>query len=177
MTIQSFNPNSDCIRTFQGHVIDPLNPDPDKITIVDIAHALSFIPRFNGHTQRFYSVAEHSIEVWEDVRKEFPGNFRLQLAALLHDASEAYLLDIPTPVKKRIPGYKDAENNLMKIIAEKFGFSYPLDEVVTLCDKRIFRFEWINLMQYGSGACMTATPFKVARERFMEVFDILTSKL
>ncbi len=104
------------IRVHSGIMIDPLNPKCQEISIEDIAHGLSMICRFAGHTKYFYSVAEHSIITSYRVENKH------KLAALLHDASEAYLLDIPSPLKKKLRRYKNAEYKLMRIIAEKFKF-------------------------------------------------------
>src|SRR5690606_28894528 len=111
-----FTPN--CIRTHSGNYIDVLNPNPDLIDINDIAHSLSMQCRFGGHTKVFYSVAQHSVECAKRVSPEF------QLAALLHDASEAFLLDIPSPIKHRLTNYKEIENTLMQVIAKKFSFQW-----------------------------------------------------
>lgn len=133
-----FEPN--CIRTFLGHYIDPLNADPSKIEILDIAHALSMQPRFSGHLPRFLSVAEHCCFCFDKA----PDG--LKKAALLHDASEAYLLDMPSPIKHRIAGYVDAENKLMKAIAFKFEFEYPLDPIIKDIDKQELVNEWFGVM-------------------------------
>lgn len=125
-----------CIRTYTGRYVDPFDPKPDDIVIEDIAHALSNLCRFGGHTKCFYSVAEHSLLCAVLV----PGEHKL--AALLHDASEAYLVDIPTPIKNRLPGYVEAEDRLMKVIAEKFGFKYPFSEFVKCADKGALEIEW-----------------------------------
>lgn len=126
----------DCIRTFTGLYMNVFEPTPDMIHIDDIAHALSNQPRFAGHLKNFYSVAEHSVLV----SKLVPDEYKLQ--ALLHDASEAYLLDIPSPIKRRLPEYKILEDNLMKVIAEKFQFEYPLNPIVKAADKTALEREW-----------------------------------
>ena len=171
----SINPN--VIRTFTGQEIDPLNPAPEQINIVDIAHALSFIPRFNGHSQRFFSVAEHSLHCYEEARKAFPGDFELQLTALMHDASVAYLLDVPTPVKQRMNGYVLAESRLMIMIAEKFDFEFPLNGIITSIDRFCLRLEFQSYMVVGSGAIMHAEPFNAVKNRFLKVFYLLTNKI
>lgn len=109
------------IFTSSGKLIDPFDPSPNLITIEDIANALSNIPRFGGHTPIFYSVANHSINCCISAntsRKD-------ALYMLLHDASEAYLLDIPTPVKIRLPEYLAAEKYMQEIIYRKFVGSLP----------------------------------------------------
>lgn len=126
------------IRTYSGFYIDPLNPNPDAIQIRDIAHALTNQCRFAGHTHRRFSVAQHSIMVADAVPEEH------KLAALLHDASEAYLLDIPTPVKAALSGYMEAEDRLMKVIADKFGFKWPLHISIKEADKKALEWEWHN---------------------------------
>lgn len=105
------------IVTFTGRVIEPLNPDPAEIDILDIAHALSNQCRFTGHTNEFYSVAQHSVLVSRHCAPEDA------LWGLLHDASEAYLADIPRPVKRFTDwgrGYLDAENTLMFSVIDAF---------------------------------------------------------
>lgn len=131
---------TDKIRLHSGKYMDPLNPKIDDIDINDIAHGLSMQCRFGGHTKIFYPISEHSI--W--VSLHCPPD--LQLAALLHDASEAYLLDIPSPVKSRIPGYKEAEDNLMRIIAEKFQFEYPLHPKIKEEDQKALQWEWNKIV-------------------------------
>ncbi len=126
------------IRTFSGRYINPFNPNPNDIDIVDIAHALTNQCRFAGHTQRRLSIAQHSIMVADSVPA------RHKLAALMHDASEAYLLDIPTPVKDNLPGYREAENQLMTVIAQKFGFQWPMHDCIKEADRNALEWEWHN---------------------------------
>lgn len=133
------------IRTYTGQDIDVLNPDPDLICIEDIAHSLSYMLRFCGHTNEFYSVARHSIHCLERV-EEVGENKSLQLAALLHDASEAYMMDIPSPLKQCLPEYKKIENNLMAVIAQKFGFDYPLHPMIHQFDKALCEIEFSRFM-------------------------------
>lgn len=124
------------IATYTGHCFDLAAMDPDTIDIRDIARALSMNCRWGGHVNEFYSVAEHSARVCENVKPEF------KLAALLHDASEAYLLDIPKPFKNMLPDYMALEDKLMRVIAEKFGFEYPLPEEVKIADRNVLEWEW-----------------------------------
>lgn len=128
------------IRTFTGKMINVFEPDPDLICIEDIAHALSNLCRFGGHTRRFYSVAEHSLRVAAIVPEKH------KIAGLLHDASEAYLVDLPSPIKYFIPKYQEYEQNLMLAIAEKFGFDYPLHSEVVRADRQLLEVEWGEMM-------------------------------
>jgi len=103
------------IETGTGAKFNYLSDDTDGIRLADIASALSKQCRYTGHCSRFYSVAEHSFFVSLHVPKEFA------LAGLLHDASEAYLSDIASPIKQLMPEYKGIEDGIMKRIAKKFN--------------------------------------------------------
>jgi len=81
------------IQTCTGKRFDLLDSDPESICIEDIAHSLSHQSRFTGHCKWFYSVALHSILVCEKAEPQD------KLYALLHDAAEAYIGDISTPLK------------------------------------------------------------------------------
>ena len=134
-----YTPN--CIRTVSGIYINVFEPKPEMICIEDIAHALSYQCRFGGHLPKFYSVAEHSLNCSYLIEDS-----NLKLAALLHDASEAYLLDIPRPIKSGLTNYKEIEDSLMKVIAEKFGFEYPLHSKIKEIDEIMLQTEWDILM-------------------------------
>ncbi len=103
------------IETRSGKRVDYFNPDPDTIDIEDIAYALANQCRYNGHSAMFYSVAEHSVAVARLVPKQF------QLLALLHDAAEAYVGDIPSPLKQHLGGFKDIEDGIAQTIYKKYG--------------------------------------------------------
>lgn len=153
------------VRTFTGNMVNVFNPHPATICIEDIAHALSNICRFGGHTRSFYSVAEHSLRVARIVEHKHA------LAGLLHDASEAYLVDLPTPVKMAMPKYYEAEYRLMEVIALKFGFTYPLKKAVAKADRLLLETEWMELMADGAGYT-PLSPLE-ARARFLEYFDCI----
>jgi len=128
----------DCIRTFTGKYINVFEPDPELIDIEDIAHALSHQCRFGGHLRHFYSVAQHSIVCCRQAQEGH------QLAALLHDASEAYLLDIPSPIKKRLPDYQAIEARLQEAIEAKFGFT--VENHVKMIDALVLVHEYEALV-------------------------------
>lgn len=109
----------DWIQTFCSHQFWVLDTRPEDIDIYDVAHALSMVCRFNGHCLRFYSVAEHSVLLAIHFIKK--GEFVNALWALLHDGTEAYLCDVPKPIKPFLTGYKEVEDNLMSVIAKRFG--------------------------------------------------------
>lgn len=120
------------IQTYTGKQFFPFDPKPDQIDITDIAHALSNTCRYTGHCRYYYSVAQHSVHVAEQLEGS-----KLALAGLLHDASEAYLADVARPIKGHIEGYADLEKTLDEAIAEKFGVEYPWPDAVKDVDTRI----------------------------------------
>lgn len=103
------------IRTYSGQDIDLRNLDVEKVKLVDIAHSLSMQCRFSGHTRHFYSVAQHSVLVSYLVSPE------CALQGILHDAAEAYIGDITSPVKSMLIGIKEIEHDLLVSIGMKFG--------------------------------------------------------
>jgi hypothetical protein len=112
------------IQTASGGRFYPLNPRPQDVRLDDIAHALANICRYTGHCSQFYSVAQHSVLVSLAVA---PGH---ALWALLHDASEAYLVDVPRPLKQHpsFDAYRDAEAEVERCIAVAFGLCWPIPE-------------------------------------------------
>jgi hypothetical protein len=157
------------IRTFTDKVFDLKLLDPASICIEDIAHGLSMQPRFGGQLNGFLSVAQHSCLVAVSVPVEH------RLAALLHDASEAYLGDMPSPFKKILPDFKEHENRVMEVIAEKFGFDFPLHKKVKEADYKMLSVEWIECVE-KKNAAFYWTP-KQAKERFLEHFYELSSSV
>ena len=119
------------ITTFTKKRFDPLSPDVSLIDIKDIAHSLSLLCRANGHFPTFYSVAQHSINCAKEAKARGLGN-RVQLACLLHDASEAYISDVTRPVKSALEKYKEIEKNLESKIYEKFLGSALTEEEYAL---------------------------------------------
>jgi len=109
----------DWTETYTGVKFWAIDPIPEEINILDIAHALSQICRFNGHCNKFYSVAQHSVLAAEEAYK-MGYDIMVQFTALMHDASEAYLCDIPRPIKPSLSNYKGIEENLMRCIFDKF---------------------------------------------------------
>lgn len=116
-----------CISTFYGHVFDPTSPTAEDICIEDIAHALSYLSRANGHFRAFYSVARHSINCAKEVKAQ-GFTEKVQLLALLHDSAEAYIGDLTRPLRRHIPAFSDYERNLQKLIYEKYATTDVTDE-------------------------------------------------
>lgn len=111
------------INTYYGHTIDYIKPDPNEIDIRDIAHNLSFENRFIGQTAEPYSVAQHCVlgsYIFEEM--ELP---ELAFLFLLHDAAEAYLKDIPTPLKYLLSEpYRNIEDRFNLAIHQRFNVEY-----------------------------------------------------
>jgi len=114
------------ITTYSGQHFDPAKPEPKKIDIRDIAHALSLTCRGNGHVKSFFSVGQHCINCAMEAEARGLAR-RVILACLLHDAGEAYMSDVPRPLKPAMPEYLRMEEQLLQVIYTKF-LGAPLDE-------------------------------------------------
>lgn len=136
------------IETFTGRTFAPLAPVWTDIQVEDIAHALENQCRFSGHVRSRYSVAEHSVRV--SVLLGARGYSRqIQLWGLLHDASEAYLVDLPTPLKAhdvfgRI--YRAAEAKLQKAVCRRFSLPEKEPAAVRVADRVLLATEVRDLM-------------------------------
>lgn len=144
--------------TYTGKMIEVTAPSPDSVNSLDIAHALSQIPRASGHFKHFYSVAQHSINC---MREALARGFskRVCYACLIHDCSEAYLCDIPTPLKKELEEYRRIEDKFEKAILKKYGL-YPLTDeekyLVKKVDEAILYYEF--KMLHTIPICFERTP-------------------
>lgn len=134
------------MRTFTGKLVDPVNLQLDDIEIADIAHSLSQICRYNGHGAFVLSVAQHSVAMSALVPAIMqqagiisdPIEYQMIAAVcLMHDSCEAYLSDIPTPLKIAISYPEQIENHTLQIIFEKYGLVFEEYERIKIFDKRI----------------------------------------
>jgi uncharacterized protein len=119
------------LQTVSGRWVNPFDPDPDQLDPGDIARALANQCRFGGHSRVFYSVAQHSVVVSRLV-EERGGDAEDAFAALMHDASEAYLGDMPHPLKHRSPlgaAFKTAEDHVERAIRERFRIKPDVPEI------------------------------------------------
>lgn len=133
------------ILTYTGQQFDLIDPQPDMVHPQDIAHALSRLPRFNGHTPVHYSVAEHSIRVASIVPVQY------QLSALLHDATEAYVGDMVRPLKQLLPAYSRIEKRVWSAICARFEFPETLHVCVHRADMQLLATERRDLMPKHDG--------------------------
>jgi 5'-deoxynucleotidase YfbR-like HD superfamily hydrolase len=117
------------IETFSGQFVDTKKPDPATIRLEDIAHALGNICRFGGHSKRFYSVAQHAVFVCERVKRRGYGT-RAQFAALHHDDAEAFLGDIPRPLKPLLgKKYKDLSDRMDRAIITALDLPVTVEDL------------------------------------------------
>lgn len=149
--------NGNFMNTFLGGKYWPLDPRPEDVHIEDVAHHLSLLCRYTGAVMKFYSVAEHSYWMSFLVPREH------QFAALMHDATEAYLGDVGRPLKRHLPNYKDIEESNWTVIAAKFGLPLVLPKIVHDMDGLICLAEQEQL-------CSWYTPEDATRQR--EHYDL-----
>ena len=137
------------IQTFTGMRIDPRNITADQVQIEDIAHALANKCRFSGHCDPFYSVADHSMRVAALVGAPH------KLYALLHDAAEAYLPDVPTPLKEYFGELEGLECRVMAAIRGKFMPNWMASgatrEIVKFADLSMLAAERRDLLPHVDG--------------------------
>ena len=138
------------IETFTGRNVDILDPDPNEICIEDIAHALANTNRFGGHTRVPYSVAEHSVRM-SHIVPEF-----LAMDALMHDAQEAYIGDMPSPFKKVMQEFQFYEDRIECVIRKAFdlpGSKHDprikhYDNVMLITEARDLGLSWWNTLKH-----------------------------
>ncbi|HSC04225.1 MAG TPA: hypothetical protein VLC49_12920 [Solirubrobacteraceae bacterium] len=119
------------LQTVSGRWVNPFDPDPGQLDEGDIARALANLCRFGGHSRVFYSVAQHCVIV-SRVVEERGGDVEDAFAALMHDAGEAYLGDMPHPLKHRSAlgaAFRDAESRLEEAIRDRFGIKANVPDI------------------------------------------------
>lgn len=119
------------LQTVSGRWVNPFEPDPGQIDPGDIARALANQCRFGGHSRVFYSVAQHCVIVSRVVEAR-DGDVEDVFAALMHDAAEAYLGDMPHPLKHRSAlgaAFREAEARLEVAIRDRFKIRVDVPEI------------------------------------------------
>lgn len=133
----------EAISTHTGRSFRPLDPAPDQIALADLAHGLSNVCRGAGQTAFFYSVALHSIHVTEELARNDESE-RVQFYGLLHDAPEAYITDVPSPLKRHLPGFRAIEDDIQNAVWAAFDVEPPsADEyrAVKRADRALGQYE------------------------------------
>lgn len=144
--------NATTMQTYTGKLVDLANFTEEDVRLPDIAHALALINRFTGHTVFPYTVAQHSVVVSQLV------DACDAMHALLHDASEAYLGDISTPLKSLLPDYVQLEEHVQRTILRKFGLRWPIPPAVKVADTRALLHEKSKLMAVQHDWGISAEP-------------------
>lgn len=170
----------DWILTHSGKRFSFQDINPDAINIEDIATALSNICRFTGHLDQHYSVAQHCVLVSHLVEPH------LAFEALMHDASEAYCGDVSSPLKARLPDYREIEGRVDRAIRAKYGLPLVESPEVKVADLRMLATEMGMFCRHSAQALpdpakyppadmmgLRLLPAEEARVAFLQRFELL----
>lgn len=167
------------IQTVSGRYVDVLHPRPTDIELGDIAHHLAQLCRFGGAVRRFYSVAEHSVRVARILPPP------LRLAGLLHDAGEAYVADLASPIKRTLPSYQYVEGLVQEAVRQRFDLQLGRDDEAAIkrADIVLLATERRDLMPHDNTEWsvlagvspleerITPLSIEAARDAFLAAFD------
>lgn len=172
----------DFIPTYSGERFYYRNPQQLQVKLEDIAHGLAMNPRFGGQCQKFYSVALHSVLVSKELENQGYSK-KIQFYGLLHDAPEAYMGDVPAPLKKELENVKQIEENIMNVIWNALDIQHPTGEEwrkVKQADKILLYHEASELVSRDNWAekvdrdyNLTSGSRKEDKERFLSRFTDL----
>ena len=164
------------IKTYTGKFVNPFDMRDEDFDIEDIAHALSNLCRYTGHTKFFYSVAQHSVYVSQ--------HFSLRYAkiGLLHDGAEAYINDLASPIRRhpQLAGYNQLERELLARLLRHFCGIVEVPEEVRDVDSIVFTTEAHQLFQSLDGFSFKHSPalFRIkewtpaeAKKRFLDRYE------
>lgn len=179
-----------CIETYSGRDFNVLCPKPDDVCIEDIGHSLALQCRFSGHCSRFYSVAEHCVRCAELIARQGHG-LQLQLYALLHDAAEAYIGDITTPMKSLLPAVRNIEHEIQLAILGAARLPEPNEDdlaIAKAADNILLMTEAAVLIESGgknwnidaepdSSITITGWPPGLSEQKFLDRFHHLHQQL
>jgi 5'-deoxynucleotidase YfbR-like HD superfamily hydrolase len=176
------------LQTVSGRWVNPFEPDPAQLDPGDVARALANQCRFGGHSRVFYSVAQHSLIVSELVEAE-GGDVEDAFAGLMHDATEAYLGDMPHPLKHRSPlgtEFRAAEDKLEEALRAHFRIRAEvpaikrLDRALLATERREFSsvaWDWPELEGVEPLAMkLEAQPPDAAATAFLDRYEALAAR-
>ncbi len=169
------------ITTYTGHKFNPMDPQMETLDIRDIAHALSLTCRGNGHVKQFFSVGQHCIMCAREAMARGYSK-RVILGCLLHDASEAYMSDVPRPFKEVLPEYVKLEEKLIDLIYTRFIGSTLTEEemkLVSRVDDAVLYYDMLELfgIYWGEKSVLevnpdyTVLPFEEVEKTYLELFE------
>ncbi len=167
--VQARNPRA--ILVHSGILFDVFNPKIEDFNIIDIAHGLSNLCRYGGHCPDFYSVSQHSV-----LCSLQDGTPEEQFECLMHDGTEAYLIDLPRPIKRQMSNYMEIEDNLLKLLCERYKVNYPLSEKTHEVDSFLLHFEYDNFYTNPNPNFEYWSP-KEAKAKFLARFYELKNKI
>lgn len=178
---------SHVIQTMSGRMLNVFDENNlDQISVTDIAHGLAHTARWSGQTYQMYSVAQHCVNVSRLVWRATDGDPCYTLQALLHDAAEAFLGDLPSPIKHHplLAGFRQVEGTLLRRIFFTLGCPWPMSEIVDWADNVLLHCEGRILMNAPEWAreepvpeCVTLYPWspEKARNTFLNDYYRLKS--
>ena len=151
---------------YSGKLVDPLNLSSSDIDIEDIAHSLALQCRYGGHLKFHYSVAQHSVILSYNVPKW------LAFPALMHDACEGFITDLPYPIKVRLEGYYEMEEAVITSICHKFKIDRSAMDAVKGYDRRICIDEMNQLCNFQDPVLVKTTKaLRIGKIREMDWRD------
>jgi hypothetical protein len=174
----------DPIGTYTGGDFHPLDPDPAAIELADIANGLANTCRYAGQCQFYYSVGTHSIYVSKELADH---GSTVQLYGLFHDAAEAYVSDVPRPIKREIETFELIEERILNTVWKRLGVSPPTTaewETVMDADDRLFHYESDTLLAEFEPPRVPDLSYELTpcspeavRERFLDRAETLRRRL
>lgn len=165
-------------KTYTGELIDPLNPLPEQIKILDIAHSLSMMVRGNGHLDKFNSLAQHCLDTYKIV-KMHGHSIKIQLIALLHDGEESITGDMNSVLKQYLPEFKAIAQQIQEVIWEAFEIDVYEDEyeIVKRADDLLKELELSGQYDNEYGITFEERPREEVKQEFLQVFYELKNKM
>lgn len=159
--------NTRTIESASGRVIDVFNPTEDMFDIHDIATALCKISRFNGNirTKKPYTVGQHSIWVCEQL---LLNNSPHAFSGLMHDVTEAFICDIPKPIKDHLPEYLALEKHLDSHMSKVFGYTTPKPADVNYFDEQALYWEYAMFKHHENSQLVNDVDTNI--NRFLELY-------